>query len=1296
MVALVFLTTMVGVRPASAAPPDLDIILLDPTVSNSVTGTIPFDTSSGFVPPSTNPGTDASATDHIIRTNDTILYDINYSVNTAAATDVVVTISLTPGLAIFTAIPTGCGAGSSISTPDTLKCVVGAVAQSSTKDLQAAVKILSSASNNTVITPTVTITDVGDGATPVSKTGYYTNSVTQSALGDTITSVAKYNAMKSTSVVKPVTEGFIYNGGPLADTPGYYVDFPILVREGDGLAGSGVGIAQASSTLTMSDQLAGGGFGAILDACYVNGAGPKRIDKAPYGKIGVVAGATLAAKNTVVDSGTITCTQGAAGGNVSISILNADTSGSSYPTTASASVGVDNQTYVVSGYLRMFYPNANLGGVGNNQVIGDAYTGINPGDPTDETVANLTGTVTLTGQGPAPGNGSMSKAFYTDTNETPFSIVNSGMPAMTSPENVLAVFNVKNTSAAATGNVTLNTVAACDTIDTAHATLIPFDGSTAFPTSAIGNNGVHVSSHNSGSYSDVSLPTNFTVSYGDAGNADCSTGTFYPSIAAEITATGHQVGRVLVTMDGLTPGQNLRIQMEEQVANSLPPGTLINNKAQASSVTSTGVTAFNTGVGQANGQIFTTAIGGPVKYLYKDTKGNALFSASGTAAPEAIGGTQPPGASGGTVDASQQVVGFLDVDGRSGTLETDNVVACDIIPTNAVAFNFDGTTGTANGSPVAFGVVNGTAPLAGKVTNNGTTPAGGYILQYSTAARVVGDDCLNVADGWTTTEPTPSSITKIRATFDLPIQSRERMYVNMLVNSNVARGDVISNGMVQTVNGGSKLTTSASVSVETESVSLVKTTTTPTVVAGANATFKMQGSVKGVGAANSGTLLVTDTLPIGLTYVPGSSVLTDPSPIGTYNPGSAVATPTVSVDGGGHQVLVWNVGTTTAAPGVFIQLPLITFQAVSDISITNNTTLTNNAGITDSLEPGSPSHTSSAGVQISSAGGFIINKTTSTPTILVGGTISWQLLYANAGATGINSTDQIDVLPWIGDGRGTSFHGTITLNTVTATNGETIQYTKAAPNAINRDPACVSNGGSLPQPGTCGSFAATVWCAALTGGTCPLADKSDVTGIRILGGALGVGSGTKTIAVTAVTANNIFTDQYWNSFTARSNPGALVVNSVNVQSVVPIPNNPFVTLVKSCSALTSCPASAQGPGTDIIYTIAATNTGGRPAAYVVITDPMPPFMDYKIGSATANMPGGQTMNVSFSNDNGVTWTYVPTAGAGGAAPAVGGSAGYDRLVTNIRWSMATTPTLQSLATTGVGSAGTVSFIGQIR
>jgi uncharacterized repeat protein (TIGR01451 family) len=103
--------------------------------------------------------------------------------------------------------------------------------------------------------------------------------------------------------------------------------------------------------------------------------------------------------------------------------------------------------------------------------------------------------------------------------------------------------------------------------------------------------------------------------------------------------------------------------------------------------------------------------------------------------------------------------------------------------------------------------------------------------------------------------------------------------------------------------------------------------------------------------------------------------------------------------------------------------------------------------------------------------------------------------------------------------------------------------------------------------------------------------------------------------------------------------------------------SPIVTLVNAVS-----PSGTVLPGTDLTYTRTLTNDGTKNVFDLEFFDPIPNDTDYKVGSASASLVStGLTATITFSNDNGATYTYTPVSGGGGAA------AGYDRSVTQIRF-----------------------------
>ena len=103
-----------------------------------------------------------------------------------------------------------------------------------------------------------------------------------------------------------------------------------------------------------------------------------------------------------------------------------------------------------------------------------------------------------------------------------------------------------------------------------------------------------------------------------------------------------------------------------------------------------------------------------------------------------------------------------------------------------------------------------------------------------------------------------------------------------------------------------------------------------------------------------------------------------------------------------------------------------------------------------------------------------------------------------------------------------------------------------------------------------------------------------------------------------------------------------------------------LTLAKSVDKATAIPTE------DLTYTVVATNgTGLGDATGIIVGDPIPANTGFRIGSGVFNAgTSSLTAVVSYSNDGGTSWIYIPMDGNCGAA------AGYDDCVTDIRWTMA--------------------------
>ena len=142
--------------------------------------------------------------------------------------------------------------------------------------------------------------------------------------------------------------------------------------------------------------------------------------------------------------------------------------------------------------------------------------------------------------------------------------------------------------------------------------------------------------------------------------------------------------------------------------------------------------------------------------------------------------------------------------------------------------------------------------------------------------------------------------------------------------------------------------------------------------------------------------------------------------------------------------------------------------------------------------------------------------------------------------------------------------------------------------------------------------------------------------------------------------------------------------SVNV-SMTTVPSVALNKCVYSGGSCVTTNTSAQ-PGDDLVYSISFTNTGGYYASGFVITDQIPANTDFKVGSVTTSLgTTGLTVTIAYSNNGGTSWTYTPASG-GGSAPA-----GYDRNVTNVRWTFG-----GNLSQTSPNNTGSVGFTVRIR
>lgn len=216
---------------------------------------------------------------------------------------------------------------------------------------------------------------------------------------------------------------------------------------------------------------------------------------------------------------------------------------------------------------------------------------------------------------------------------------------------------------------------------------------------------------------------------------------------------------------------------------------------------------------------------------------------------------------------------------------------------------------------------------------------------------------------------------------------------------------------------------------------------------------------------NSGLVMrdvtVVDTLPSGTTYVDGSA---------TVPPISVVPGP------GGITTITWNLGSLPTDNVV----TTIDYQIRVADDLVTGTTLTNTA-IVSSLDDPSPvaNRTDIHQISVTAPQEFRVFKTTPDARVEPDDRFSYVLGYRNMATTPLPEQDFIDVMPYIGDGRSTSFSGVYTMDPNIPNPiqphfiDDQLYVTIAAPGLINRDPAHSSN--VVPYPGS-----GTQWCLVPT------------------------------------------------------------------------------------------------------------------------------------------------------------------------------------------------------------------------
>lgn len=355
---------------------------------------------------------------------------------------------------------------------------------------------------------------------------------------------------------------------------------------------------------------------------------------------------------------------------------------------------------------------------------------------------------------------------------------------------------------------------------------------------------------------------------------------------------------------------------------------------------------------------------------------------------------------------------------------------------------------------------------------------------------------------------------------------------------------------------------------------VTKTVDRSVVRPGVPATYTLTYSANGSGVIGPEVddFELVDTLPAGMSYVAGSA-----------SPEPAIST------SGGQQVLTWDLDDVpTNAPQT------LTYQSVAGDSVEPGVTLTNSV---DASVAGVTSKPSTAQVTVSTSGYTDIGKVADQAFIpnLNGdgvGEGSWTVTLRSFDPLPQAYTDTIDILPYVGDERGTSFSGTYELTSVDAVAGATVYYTTADPATLSDDPGDDSNGSAGNVAGN------TVdWSTTYT---------ADATAVRVIGPELAPGAIQK-FTLHVATDGAVGGDLLVNRAQARDGHTQL---KMRTSAPVSIANYYSASLKKyvqdslgewhDANDVTDYPAMKYGE--DVNYRIVVTNTGQGTLTNVDITD----------------------------------------------------------------------------------------------
>ena len=318
-----------GAAPSSATSVDL-------AVEVAADGRGPFT-------PDDQPGGDSGPANGLVRTRDAVTYRVTVNATGGTARDERFVLDAPAGTS-WAEVPLACrGAGSAIDG-QRLTCHLGDVAEGHAVAVAVVLDVSGDLRSGDRITVTGTATADGAGTTPP-----------RTAAPITVSAAPRYNLSKN------VVGSVLRTDVPGPDgTPGVQLLYPVTVDWQPVVSGHGLlGFERSTGDMTFTDDpsrlLGGRPSGAVLwnggrPACGGNGEHGVRFDGLPGGRGG--------GDRAVADSGTITCEQSEPGGDIAVTINDAETDAARMPSRniAGGPISGGTKPYVVSDWIALWMP----------------------------------------------------------------------------------------------------------------------------------------------------------------------------------------------------------------------------------------------------------------------------------------------------------------------------------------------------------------------------------------------------------------------------------------------------------------------------------------------------------------------------------------------------------------------------------------------------------------------------------------------------------------------------------------------------------------------------------------------------------------------------------------------------------------------------------------------------------------------------------------------------------------------------------------------------------------------------